>query len=74
MNNSCETKIKMNHCDLKEHAPRAERKNREIEERVRSSWHQMPYDFPEVTNKKNDYGRDKGIGFISDKTWGIETL
>ena len=37
-------KLRMNYANSKEHVPRAERNNRKIEERVRSSYHQLPYD------------------------------
>ena len=36
--------IKMNYSAAQEHVPRAERNNRVIQERVRASFHQMPYE------------------------------
>ena len=39
-----ERKIRINYANSKEHVPRAERNNRTIQERVRASYHQLPYD------------------------------
>ncbi len=60
--------ISMNYASAQEHVPRAERNNRTIKERVRSTYHRLPYDhLPRIMVKYLVMESTKKLNFFPNK-------
>jgi hypothetical protein len=60
------TPIKMNYAAAQEHVPRAERNNRVIQERVRATYHRLPFThLPRIMVKFFSYGINQEVELLS---------
>ncbi|KAI2501792.1 Reverse transcriptase (RNA-dependent DNA polymerase) [Fragilaria crotonensis] len=70
-----EFNVGMNFANAQEHVPEAERNNRVIKERVRATYHRLPYrHFDKNSCQDSGYGISKEAEFLSSKERSIAVL